>query len=114
MSHTALMEVSTAEGNGIAPSHSNGGTATLEQVFIRLAEQWRRETLAMSSLTDIVLHPAYYQIIGMGTVALPWVLRELQQGGGQRRVGAVKFFHDVYNFGCLTTHCSAHMSEIVQ
>ena len=82
MSHTALMEVSTAEGNGIAPSHSNGGTATLEQVFIRLAEQWRRETLAMSSLTDMVLHPAYYQIIGMGPVALPWIMRELQQGGG--------------------------------
>jgi hypothetical protein len=54
----------------------------LEQVFIRLAEQWRRETLAMSSLTDMVLHPAYYQIIGMGPVALPWILRELQQSGG--------------------------------
>jgi hypothetical protein len=55
---------------------------TLEQEFKRLAQQWRRETLPMSSLTDIVLHPAYYQIIGMGRVALPWILRELEQGGG--------------------------------
>ncbi len=56
--------------------------AALEREFNQLAEQWRRETLALSSSTDIVMHPAYYQIIGMGRSALPWILRELQQRGG--------------------------------
>lgn len=71
----------TAE-NAQAESVLNESSEALEQEFKRLVQQWRRETLSMSSLTDIVLHPAYYQIIGMGQVALPWILRELQQNGG--------------------------------
>jgi hypothetical protein len=37
----------------------------------------------MSSTTEIALHPAYYKIIGMGRVALPWIFRELRDRGGQ-------------------------------
>jgi hypothetical protein len=82
MSKPALLEVLTTEEKGTALPQSDTGTARLQSEFVRLAEQWRSETLAMSSLTDMVLHPAYYQIIGLGPVALPWILRELQQRGG--------------------------------
>lgn len=53
-----------------------------ERKFRRLADQWRLETLATSSITDIVLHPAYQQIIGMGSKALPFILRDLESEGG--------------------------------
>jgi hypothetical protein len=64
------------------PQRTDSEFTTLEREFNKLAEQWRRETVSMSSSTDIVMHPAYYQIIGMGRIALPWILRELQQRGG--------------------------------
>lgn len=54
----------------------------LEAEFHRLADVWRADTFAMSSSSDIVLHPSYYQIIGMGREALPWILRELRDAGG--------------------------------
>ncbi len=48
-----------------------------ERVFAGLAEQWRRETAPLSSVTEIVLHPAYQRIIGMGRDALPLILADL-------------------------------------
>jgi hypothetical protein len=50
---------------------------SLERQFSALAEEWRRETAPLSSVTDIVLHPAYQRIIGMGQAALPFILTEL-------------------------------------
>ena len=50
--------------------------------FSRLATQWDRDTLNVSSVTSLVLHPAYQQIIGMGKAALPLILRELRTSGG--------------------------------
>lgn len=47
--------------------------------FQRLANKWRQETLDYSSLTEIVAHPAYLQIIGMGTAATPLILSELEK-----------------------------------
>jgi len=53
-----------------------------EQKFKRLTDQWRKETFLSSSSTDIVYHPAYLKIIGMGKIVLPLILRELEQSGG--------------------------------
>ncbi|MCI0490408.1 MAG: hypothetical protein L0229_27760 [Blastocatellia bacterium] len=75
-------EFDTERVNRPAGGVADDETDTLEQEFDALAEQWRRETLSMSSSADIVLHPAYYQIIGMGRVALPWIFRELKLRGG--------------------------------
>lgn len=47
--------------------------------FLALAEAWRREVLFCSSVTEMVLHPAYQRIIGMGTAVVPMLLRELQK-----------------------------------
>ncbi len=47
--------------------------------FARLAEEWDRETAHHSSLTRIIRHPAYRQIIEMGERAIPPILRDLQK-----------------------------------
>ena len=46
--------------------------------FQSLAETWRREVKFLSSVTEMVLHPAYQRIIGMGTAVVPHLLRELE------------------------------------
>ncbi len=47
-----------------------------------MAEEWRRETAPLSSITEMVLHPAYQRIIGMGRAALPFILAELVRQPG--------------------------------
>ncbi|MCA1716885.1 MAG: hypothetical protein LC781_08565 [Actinobacteria bacterium] len=49
-----------------------------EQEFHELVDEWRAGTRLTSSLTDVVLHPAYQTIIGLGPGAVPLILRELQ------------------------------------
>jgi hypothetical protein len=48
------------------------------QKFYSLAATWRHETAPMSSTTEMAMHPAYQQIIGMGLTVIPFVLRELE------------------------------------
>jgi hypothetical protein len=50
--------------------------------FADLADAWSRETLQLSSVTQIVLHPAYQQIIGMGPVVLPLIFARLADRPG--------------------------------
>jgi len=47
--------------------------------FEALADRWRHETLDLSSLTEIVAHPAYLSIIAMGKPATPLLLAELEK-----------------------------------
>ena len=48
--------------------------------FRALAAEWHRATDHLSTTADIVLHPAYLKIIGMGEAALPFILREFESG----------------------------------
>ena len=50
---------------------------TVEETFHRLATEWRRDTAVLSSVTDMAMHWAYQQIIGMGQAVLPLVFRDL-------------------------------------
>lgn len=50
-----------------------------DEAFQELAERWRAETVHVSSTHDVVLHPAYLQIIGLGMPIVPLLLRELQK-----------------------------------
>lgn len=50
-----------------------------EARFNALCARWRRETINVSSTPGMAMHPAYQQIIGMGSVALPLILRELRE-----------------------------------
>jgi len=67
-------------GNG----KSNGEPAAndeadLERRFRELAQEWREATEFTSSTTDMVMHPAYQQIIGIGRAALPLIFAELRR-----------------------------------
>jgi hypothetical protein len=51
----------------------------LAQKFDALAAQWRRETRHLALMSDIVMNPAYQQIIGMGKPAVALILQDLKQ-----------------------------------
>jgi len=50
---------------------------SLESTLAGLLERWRSETALSSSLTEMILHPAYQAIIGLGPPVVPLLLREL-------------------------------------
>ncbi len=50
--------------------------------FNRLKTEWEDNTAYLSSMTKIVIHPAYQQIIGMGTIAIPFILSEMKRKQG--------------------------------
>jgi hypothetical protein len=54
-------------------------TSGLEESFLQLAEQWRRETGMLSLVSKMAIHPAYQRIIGMGQPVVPLILRELER-----------------------------------
>ncbi|SRR6266404_4570335 len=60
-------------------SSASSSPTDLAAEFNKLAEKWYSDTARQSSVEEMVLHPAYQQIIGMGTDALPFVLRELKR-----------------------------------
>lgn len=53
----------------------------LEQRFLELAERWREETQFYSTSTPLMEHPAYKEILQMGEVAVPWLLRDMAATG---------------------------------
>lgn len=52
-------------------------TETVAQSFTRLAQEWRSAVAFVSSVTEMVAHPKYAQIIGLGKEALPILLQDL-------------------------------------
>ncbi len=51
---------------------------TLEQRFRRLDAAWRKETAYLSSSTKIKTHPAFREVVALGDVMVPLLLRDLQ------------------------------------
>lgn len=56
---------------------STDASDELERKFLALAVLWKYGQGPSSSLRDMVSHPAYLQIIGLGRDALPFLFREL-------------------------------------
>lgn len=52
--------------------------AELRPRFRNLASAWKEATRYCSSTTEVAMHPAYQQIIGMGRQAIPLILEELR------------------------------------
>jgi len=46
--------------------------------FFRLKQEWEEATAPLSSITEIAMHPACQQIVGMGPIAIPFIMRELE------------------------------------
>jgi hypothetical protein len=55
---------------------------TIEEKFRRRACVWRAETAYVSSSSDLVAHPAFQEIIGMGPPVIPLLLQELENRNG--------------------------------
>ena len=51
----------------------------LQDRFRQLAAEWRRDVGPLSSVSAIVQHPAYQQIIALGRDVVPLILRELER-----------------------------------
>lgn len=47
--------------------------------FLMLKDRWEAETVFLSSITRIAMHPAYQEIIGMGLPAVPLILAEMER-----------------------------------
>ena len=58
------------------------GAETIEQRFDRLADVWLEETAVISSSSQIVAHPAFQEIVGLGPAVIPLLLRELDKRTG--------------------------------
>ena len=56
------------------------GETALEQRFCELARRWSEETAFCSMSWQLVEHPAYREILGIGEAAVPWILREMEHG----------------------------------
>jgi hypothetical protein len=50
-----------------------------ERRFLKLAEQWKKETVYLSSVLKKAMHPAYQSIIGLGEPAVPFILEDLKR-----------------------------------
>jgi hypothetical protein len=55
----------------------------IDEKFQRLAAAWLAATAHISSSSDLVAHPAFQEIVGMGPTIIPLLLRELEKGTGQ-------------------------------
>ena len=61
------------------PSLKRTSGGNPESEFRPLADQWREETGALSSVSQITMHPAYQRIIDMGERVIPLILQELEE-----------------------------------
>jgi hypothetical protein len=58
-------------------------SASAQSEFNSLAEHWLSDTRYLSSIQQMVIHPAYQRIIGMGIAAIPLILHRLQKAPEQ-------------------------------
>ncbi len=71
--------ITIAMGQIYSHWHFPASRETFAEKFYRLAEQWKSEMTFSSSVTEMAMHPAYQQIIGMGERAIPLILIELSR-----------------------------------
>lgn len=76
---SAWIQKSRQVGPKVKSLEIRSAAPPLAATFQRCAEDWREATMFSSSVLDIVMHPAYQRIIGLGPRALPHILRELKE-----------------------------------
>ncbi len=79
-----LMTVGWDKGisTSITEAESSNPYGILFDQFRRLADTVHEECAHFSSIREIVLHPSYQQIVGMGPQVLPLILKELEDKPG--------------------------------
>lgn len=53
-----------------------------KETFLALEQQWKDETEYLSSITKIVSHPSYRQIVDAGECVIPYIFESLRKEGG--------------------------------
>lgn len=74
---SALLEDSATESRKhySEPYLRSWGNPFMRFLFLKM--KWERETAHLSSAAKMAVHPVYQQIIGMGPIAIPYILAEL-------------------------------------
>lgn len=63
-------------------SRQRKASARVSAIFTECLAKWKADTQFTSSVTDMVLHPSYQRIIGLGPDVLPFIFMELERDGG--------------------------------
>jgi hypothetical protein len=58
-------------------------SSLVAQRFRELAERFENETEMTSSITARITHPAYLQIIALGSEVIPYLLADMQENDGE-------------------------------
>jgi hypothetical protein len=77
MSPTKAEALSAGQSHPVRSPSPNG--PDLEPKFRELVDQWQADVAPLSSTTARVQHPAYREIIAMGSAVVPLLLRELER-----------------------------------
>ena len=72
-------EVTNRLHNLIREAGAASDGVSVQDAFRPLAEKWKRETAIVSSVSKKMRHPAYREIIALGTGAVPLILAELSK-----------------------------------
>jgi|SRR6266850_4678331 len=68
-----------ADWGNLAPQSLSSTEEQPPSDFVKLTEEWKRDTSHVSSPVGIAMHPSYQRIIGMGEAALSSIFSELQR-----------------------------------
>ena len=63
-------------------AESTGEFYTLQATFEELADEWERETLAYSFMSQKMAHPAYQKLVRLGVPAIPLIRQRMKQDPG--------------------------------
>ncbi len=67
------------EPGPVSTDRGDEASDDVRQRFGALARRWKAETRRMATVREMVRHPAYQEIIGMGDAAVPMLLGELER-----------------------------------
>jgi hypothetical protein len=73
------LEESYARRAGSAVADLRGDVSKVQERFRTRLQKWKDDTKAISSTSQLVIHPEYQKIIGMGWQAVPLILDELKR-----------------------------------
>jgi len=77
----ALSEGTLVVRSALAKIEARLRNVAYENRFRKLAATWKSDTQFMSNVTAKMLCPEYQKIIGMGELAIPFILRDLKDNG---------------------------------
>ncbi|WP_143547132.1 hypothetical protein [Rhodococcus sp. 05-2255-1e] len=67
-------------GRRLAQANYADALGDVRDEFNAYRDEWRRQSEYMSSVTEMILLPAYQRIIGLGKPAVPLIVDELREG----------------------------------